>query len=68
MPYFMAPDAQKNVATLMWFDATLGKTLNIQNLNADAVYSHDNLFHTLLGLFEVETEVYQKEMDILNIH
>ncbi len=68
LPYIMAPDAQKNVATLMWFDASLHKTLNIQNLNANAAYSHDNLFHTLLGLFEVETEVYQKEMDILNIH
>jgi len=67
MPYFMAPDAQKNVAALMWFDASLRKTLNIQNLNSDAAYSHDNLFHTLLGLFEVETEVYQKELDILNI-
>ncbi len=67
MPYMLAPDAQKNVATLMWFDASLHKTLNIQNLNTNAAYSHDNLFHTLIGLFEVETEVYQKEMDILQV-
>jgi len=67
MPYLIAPDAQKNVATLMWFDDSLQKTLNIQNLDTNETYSHDNLFHTLLGLFEVETEVYQKEMDILNI-
>ena len=25
-------------------------------------FSHDNLFHTVLGLFEVETEVYKKEI------
>lgn len=67
MPYFIAPDAQKNVATLMWFDETLHKSLNIQNIDTHAAYSHDNLFHTLLGLFEVETEVYKKEMDILHI-
>ena len=24
-------------------------------------FSQDNLFHTLLGLFEVETEVYKKD-------
>lgn len=34
--------------------------------NKDKEYSHDNLFDTLLGLFEVKTEVYKKELDILN--
>ncbi len=34
--------------------------------NKDKEYSHDNLFSTLLGLFEVKTEVYKKELDILN--
>ena len=33
MPYMIAPDAQKNVATLMWFDESLQKTLNIENLD-----------------------------------
>jgi lipid A ethanolaminephosphotransferase len=65
MPYFMAPDAQKHVAGLMWFDASFRKDLKIDKLNTDAPYSHDNLFHTLLGLFEVETSVYNREMDIL---
>jgi len=27
-------------------------------------YAHDHLFHTLLGLFEVETAVYDPQMDI----
>ncbi len=34
--------------------------------NKDKEYSHYNLFDTLLGLFEVKTEVYKKELDILN--
>ena len=67
MPYMLAPNAQKNVAALMWLDDTLHQTLNIQNLDTNASYTHDNLFHTLLGLFEVETDVYQKDMDILQI-
>jgi lipid A ethanolaminephosphotransferase len=29
-------------------------------------YSQDNLFHSLLGLFNVETKVYNKNLDIFN--
>jgi len=29
-------------------------------------YSHDNIFHTILGLMEVETSVYRESMDIIN--
>ena len=31
----------------------------------DKKFSQDNLFHTLLGLFEVETNVYDNTKDIL---
>ncbi len=33
---------------------------------ADAAYSQDNLFHTLLGMMEIETAVYNRKLDILN--
>ena len=41
---------------------------NIEKLNTykNKEFSQDNLFHTLLGLFEVKTVVYKKDMDILN--
>jgi len=29
-------------------------------------YSHDNIFHTILGLMEIETSVYMEEMDIID--
>ncbi len=32
---------------------------------ADHEFSHDHLFHTLLGSMEVETSVYDKHHDIL---
>ena len=32
---------------------------------ADEPLSHDNLFHTLLGLFELDTGVYDGSMDLL---
>ena len=68
LPYFMAPDEQKHIGSLMWFgDGDIKKEIDLQKLNTykDKAFSQDNLFHTLLGLFEVETEVYKKDMDIL---
>jgi lipid A ethanolaminephosphotransferase len=64
MPYFMAPDAQKHVAAVMWF-ADHNRTALLKS-KADQSYSHDNLFHTLLGLFDVETIVYEPTQDILH--
>ena len=66
LPYFMAPDAQTHVAALGWFSPKIKKSLNIEKIDSKKRYSHDNLFHTLLGLFNVETEVYNKKLDIMN--
>ena len=30
-----------------------------------AVLSHDNVSHTLLGLFDIDTVIYEKDLDIL---
>ena len=65
LPYFFAPDAQKHIASVMWFGDNL--KINIKKIKRDSSkrFSHDNLFHTLLGLFEVKTKIYKKEMDML---
>ena len=63
LPYFMAPEAQTHVASILWF----GKG-NEKKINGSKAYSQDNLFHTLLGNFGVETKLYKKKMDILHIH
>jgi lipid A ethanolaminephosphotransferase len=68
LPYFMAPESQIHVASFMWFNNKFKEDSKIKNLinKRHNKYSQDNLFHTLLGLFEVETNVYKKEMDIIN--
>ncbi|APW65753.1 phosphoethanolamine transferase [Poseidonibacter parvus] len=69
MPYFMAPDEQKHVASFMWFgEGDIKEDIDVDKLKSysDKKFSQDNLFHTLLSFFEVETDVYEKEMDILN--
>lgn len=68
MPYMIAPDAQKHPAAGIW----LGQGFNgvaIDKLKQVAAQplSHDNLFHTLLGAFEVQTQVYRPELDIYHL-
>lgn len=68
LPYFIAPDEQKHIGALMWFGGEdIKKDIDVEKLKSyeDTHFSQDNLFHTLLGLFEVETNVYKKEKDIL---
>ncbi len=68
MPYFMAPDAQTHIATLLWLGKKTAKALDVPKIVKDTKrhYSQDNLFHTLLGFFGVKTKVYEKKMDILH--
>jgi len=66
LPYFMAPDSQKHVPAVMWFSDSFGIDRKALRAKADLPFSHDNLFHTMLGLMEIETSVYNKGLDILN--
>lgn len=66
IPYFMAPDSQTHVASVMWFGDDIKKEFDMKKLQKikDTELSQDNLFHSILGLFEVETEIYDKNLDI----
>ena len=68
LPYFMAPDAQTHIGSLMWFNDKMAQEIDINKLKKDKNkrYSQDNLFDTLLGIFDVKTKVYNKKMDILH--
>jgi len=67
LPYFIAPDAQKHIGTIMWFDEKMKQDFDVKKLkaNSDKEFSQDNLFSTLLGLFKVKTEVYEAQKDML---
>jgi lipid A ethanolaminephosphotransferase len=68
MPYVLAPDAQKHVPMLMWFsqgfktEQAVDQTC-LANLQTQT-FSHDNIFHTLLGLLSINAQVYDKTLDI----
>ncbi len=69
MPYLIAPENQKHVASFIWLGkGDIREDIDVEKLKSysNKRFSQDNLFHTLLGLFEVESKVYKKELDILN--
>jgi lipid A ethanolaminephosphotransferase len=67
LPYSIAPEAQRHVPFVMWFNDILSEDINLKDLRSKAnnKLSQDNLFHTLLGLMEVETELYEQDLDII---
>jgi len=66
LPYIMAPKAQTHVPAIMWFGKGFDINQSVLTTRKAEKYSHDNIFHTVLGLMDVKTKVYNKDMDILN--
>jgi lipid A ethanolaminephosphotransferase len=69
MPYPLAPESQKHIAAILWFGENFQINRDTLKSEAQQTYSHDNLFHTLLGALEIHTESYVSALDILrNAH
>jgi lipid A ethanolaminephosphotransferase len=68
LPYAVAPDVQKRVPWITWLsrDFVTTRKMNVPCLQgrADARLSHDNYFHSVLGLAGVQTALYKPELDI----
>lgn len=66
-PYFIAPSQQTHIPFITWFAPEYAADTG---LNADCLRkttaepsSHDNLFHTVLGMMAVKTSVYDQKLD-----
>lgn len=70
MPKWMAPREQSQIPLLVWLSDGAADRLHVSRQALQAVagepYSHDNMFHTLLGTFEVRTSAYKRELDLLD--
>lgn len=68
MPYSVAPDVQKHVPWITWlspgFEQRSQITTACLQQQLEAPISHDNYFHSVLGLMNVQTRVYQQGLDI----
>ena len=67
MPKSIAPEAQLHVPAVMWFGRNFhAVTPSALREKSKMRFSHDNVFHTILGFFEIESETYRPLKDILN--
>lgn len=68
MPYVLAPDVQKQVPWITWTSAAFaqrsGVTSACLRAEADRPVSHDNYFHSVLGLLAVQSSVYRRSLDV----
>jgi len=68
IPYAIAPDVQTKVPMVMWatrgFAQAAGVDLDCLRERSRASVSHDHLFHSLLGLLDVRTALYQPRWDV----
>ncbi|KZN18598.1 MULTISPECIES: phosphoethanolamine transferase [Pseudomonas] len=67
-PYMLAPEQQKHVAMLAWFSDSYQKSFSVDThclqLSREMPLSQDNLFHSMLGLLEVNSKVYDPGLDM----
>lgn len=68
-PYLIAPDEQTHIPLVMWFSPAFAQDARLKlsclRNHADPIsYSHYNFYHSLLGLFYLQSRVYQAELDV----
>jgi lipid A ethanolaminephosphotransferase len=68
LPYRVAPDVQKRVPWITWLSPRFEKQSGLVNTclknKTDTALTHDNYFHSVLGLMNVSSEVYQEKLDV----
>jgi len=59
---------QTHIPMLFWSNNHTNKIKgHCAQANSQKAFSHDNIFHTMLGLLNIESTSYQAEMDIFNL-
>jgi lipid A ethanolaminephosphotransferase len=68
LPYSIAPSTQTHVPMIAWmssgFSTEEGVSARCLGARRDDALSHDNVFHSVLGLMDVQTEAYKPERDL----
>ncbi|MGN1280457.1 MAG: phosphoethanolamine transferase [Succinivibrio sp.] len=70
-PYMIAPKEQKKVPVLTWFSDSFvfDHKLNLEclkNVSMRDDLSHDNVFHSILGILDVNTSFYEEKKDFFS--
>ena len=69
-PWFMAPAEQTHVPMMLWmsdgFRARAGIDARCVAARSGEALSHDNVFHSVLGMLNVSTAIYNPGLDIFH--
>lgn len=65
-PYNLANDYQKHIPFILWFSDSFVENFNV-NINylkniSNNKYSHDNIFHSIIGLFGIKSDFYKNNL------
>ena len=67
-PYNFSPDEQRHIPYMMWLSKNFADNFKIDkeclNAQRNEHFSQDNIFHSILGLFGVETKYYNADLDL----
>ena len=70
-PYALAPDTQIHIPFISWISKEYADDFGIDKnclmKDRERRYSHENLFHSVLGLLEVNSETYNPELDVFSV-
>jgi len=69
-PYLFAPSQQTHIPLLLWMSPGYAAAYHIDQAclrqqAAETAVSQDNLFHTVLGLFNIQPQQYQPQLDMI---
>jgi lipid A ethanolaminephosphotransferase len=66
IPYSIAPKEQTHVPRILWLGSKLAQTKKELKKNLNNDYSHDNIFHSILDILDIETKIKDKNLSIFN--
>ena len=68
VPQSIAPAVQREVPFVVWLSAAFRRNFHVSDRclreHASQPVSHDNLFHSLLGVLDIQTRAYDPAMDL----
>ncbi|MBB3966561.1 phosphoethanolamine transferase [Rhizobium metallidurans] len=69
-PYMFAPEEQTRVPFFVWLDQDFQKSMMVDMAcvaqSRTQPMSHDNLFHSVLGMMNVTTKAYDQKLDLFS--
>ncbi|VUD41684.1 Phosphoethanolamine transferase EptA [Thalassocella blandensis] len=68
-PYSIAPDVQKNIPFLLWLSPKLKEDYIDEHtfISRRNTHTQFEVFHTILGVYDQSSPVYDPDLDLLNV-